>query len=295
MSIDKSNKSKLVKEKLLMLFYYTVVFTLSYICMIFLPINNDYVRLLVTDVISTLFIYMLSVIYKNTSLYDPYWSVYPLFIVFFWFFHLNSTISLKQIIVLFLVSLWGIRLTINWMKYWQGMKHEDWRYTKFRKYKRPVFEIINLFTLQMMPTFWVFFGSLSLYPAVLPNKLIGVLDIIGIIIVIIAILFETIADIQMHEFKRTKKPRDYISTGLWKYSRHPNYFGEVSFWWGLYLFGISSDIAYWWTIIGPIFITLLFIFISIPLMENHCLEGSDNYKEYQQSVSMLIPWFPTKK
>ncbi len=295
MYTNKSSRNNLLYDRLLIVLFYTIVIVLSLILMIVLPIPNFFIRLLVVDIISTLFIYTLSVVYKNTSVYDPYWSVYPLFIAFFWYFHLNSTISLKQIIILVLVVTWSTRLTSNWIQNWGGMNHEDWRYKMYRKYKRTLFELINLFGLQVLPTFWVYLGCLSLYPALIPNKPIGLLDIIGILVIIIGILFETVADIQLHRFKNNHKLREYIKTGLWKYSRHPNYFGEIIFWWGLFFLGFSSDITYWWTIIGPVFITILFIFISVPLMEKHCLERRDNYKEYQESVSTLVPWFPKRR
>jgi len=244
MSDNKQSGSSLINQRLLIFSSYILVFVISLIVMIILPIANLFLRLLVADIISTLFIYIISVIYKNTSIYDPYWSVYPLFIAFFWFFYLNSTIFLKQVIILVLVITWSFRLTFNWMKYWKGMNHEDWRYTMYRKYKRPIFEIINLFGLQILPTFWVFTGYLSLYPAFLPNKFIGLSDIIGMGVIIIGIVFETIADIQLHGFLKKAKPRENITSGLWKYSRHPNYFGEILFWWGLFFFGLSSDITF---------------------------------------------------
>jgi steroid 5-alpha reductase family enzyme len=80
--------------------------------------------------------------------------------------------------------------------------------------------------------------------------------------------------------------------GLWAYSRHPNYFGEVMFWWGLFFFGLAADPGYWWTLIGPVLITALFIFISIPLMEKRSLEKREGYEEIRQKIPALIPWFP---
>jgi steroid 5-alpha reductase family enzyme len=83
-----------------------------------------------------------------------------------------------------------------------------------------------------------------------------------------------------------------MAKGLWAYSRHPNYFGEVMFWWGLFLFGLAADLGYWWTIIGPILITFLFAFISIPLMEKRSLERRPGYREITRIIPTFFPRFP---
>jgi steroid 5-alpha reductase family enzyme len=106
-------------------------------------------------------------------------------------------------------------------------------------------------------------------------------------------LLETISDEQLRSFTKSNPPSGSImSTGLWAFSRHPNYLGEVSFWWGLFFFGLAAKTSYWWTIVGPIAITLLFVFISIPMMEKRQLARRPGYAVHQQKVSPLIPWFP---
>ena len=83
-----------------------------------------------------------------------------------------------------------------------------------------------------------------------------------------------------------------MTRGLWAYSRHPNYFGEIMFWWGIFFFGLAADFHYWWTIIGPVSVTLLFTVISIPLMEKRNLERRPDYAKVRESIPVLIPWFP---
>ena len=85
---------------------------------------------------------------------------------------------------------------------------------------------------------------------------------------------------------------EILTSGLWAYSRHPNYFGEVLFWWGLYLFALTAAPSYWWTVAGPVLITLLFIFISVPLIEKHMKKRKPDYAVKRQGVSAWIPWFP---
>lgn len=255
------------------------------------------VRILIADISATFVIFIFSMIFKNVSLYDPYWSITPPIIISFFFF--NPTAShidlLRQIIVTLLVFLWSIRLTYNWVHQWRGLKHEDWRYTERREKK--FFWFINLFGLQLMPTLLVYLGCLSFYPVMFEEiNPFGIFDIVAIIITLGAIIIESMADIQSLKFrKRRESPENFIKTGLWSCSRHPNYFGEVMFWWGLFLFSFASNPSLWGLIIGPIAITILFVGISIPLMEKRNLRTKPSYEKYIEQVSALIPWFRKKK
>jgi steroid 5-alpha reductase family enzyme len=120
----------------------------------------------------------------------------------------------------------------------------------------------------------VFLACLPLYAAFSAgSKSFGVLDTLALIVTAGAIIIETTADAQLRNFtKKRQQPGAIITIGLWAYSRHPNYFGEIMFWWGIYLFGLAADFHYWWTIIGPLSVTLLFTVVSIPLMEKRNLE-----------------------
>lgn len=251
----------------------------------------------VADVAATLAIYVFSCVFKNASFYDPYWSVAPIAITVYWMVTPDSinVVTLRQAIVSGLVLIWGLRLTYNWARQWHGLSHEDWRYSDLRKQNPRFFWLTNLIGIELVPTTVVFLGCLSLYPALSSGfNPFGFFDVIGILITFSAILIETIADEQLQRFlKNEKTARQTLSSGLWAHSRHPNYFGEISFWWGLYFFSLAADLSYWWTIIGPIGITLLFIFVSIPMMEKH-LSRRLGYAEYQQKVSKLIPWFSRK-
>jgi steroid 5-alpha reductase family enzyme len=104
------------------------------------------------------------------------------------------------------------------------------------------------------------------------------------------VLIEGTADVQMQRFRRTRSAEQAIPPGLWSASRHPNYFGEVLFWWGLFLFVPLAHPDFWWAIAGPIAILLLFLGISIPMMERHLLAEHPTYAEYQRRVSPFVPW-----
>ena len=247
----------------------------------------------VADVAATLVIYVFSCTFRNASFYDPYWSVAPIVIAVYWMLTPESVnvVAVRQTVVFALVLFWGLRLTYNWVRRWRG--NEDWRYADIRKQNPGLFWLANLIGIELMPTLLVFLGCLSLYPTLSAgSNPFGFLDGIAIVITVSAILMETIADEELREFvKNGEKARQTLSSGLWAYTRHPNYLGEMGFWWGLYFFSIAADLDYWWTFIGPVGITLLFIFVSIPMIEKH-LSRRSGYAEYQQRVSKLVPWFP---
>jgi len=293
-------KQNMFVSYLIIILFYLVALVIAIVIGFFLSSRMHIILVvLVSDIAATLFIYLLSTVMKNTSIYDPYWSVAPIVIAIYLLILGSSqnSVSVKQILIFVLVSFWGIRLTYNWARGWQGLSHEDWRYSKFREEKPKLFWFINLTGLQLMPTLLVFLGCLSLYPVLTSGTSnFSALDIIGIIIVIIAILLETIADEQLRIFTKWKEKGDIISKGLWGYTRHPNYLGEISFWWGLWFFALSVNAAdYWWMIVGPISMVVLFLIISIPMMEKHLKEKYPKYEEYQKRVSILLPWFSRKK
>ena len=117
------------------------------------------------------------------------------------------------------------------------------------------------------------------------------IQIIGFIVMFISTFIEMKADIDIHEFKRIRKDRkEIINIGLWKYSRHPNYFGEICFWYGLAFSYIFCDFKLnWLSIIGAILNNALFLFISIPLAEKNLRKYKEGFDEYKKNTSMLIP------
>jgi steroid 5-alpha reductase family enzyme len=246
------------------------------------------------DIAATLTIYAWARIFRNASFYDPYWSVAPISIAIFWVATAASDISsCRPWIVIALVSLWGLRLTWNWARGWQGLKHEDWRYADMRARHgvKKRFWIVELIGIELVPTLVVFLGCLSLYPVLAkPTRLIWWPDYIAVLVTAAAIFIEATSDEQMIAFAKTKQPGQIMNRGLWKYSRHPNYFGEVTFWWGLYLFALAANPSYWWTIAGPIAITMLFLFISIPMMDKRSMARRPEYAERMKKVSALVPW-----
>jgi steroid 5-alpha reductase family enzyme len=250
----------------------------------------------VADIAATLVIFSFARMYSNASFYDAYWSLAPIAIALYWALGAaaESTLPERQAMVITLVAVWGIRLTWNWARGWRGMGHEDWRYADFRRRHGRRFWMVELGGIEMMPTLIVFLGCLSLYPALISADPLGALDWIALVVTAGAVLLEAASDNQLRNFLATAKAGQIMDRGLWKYCRHPNYLGEVAFWWGLYLFALAANPGYWWCVAGPIAMTLLFVFISIPMMDKRNLERRPGYAEHMKQVNAIIPWFKKK-
>lgn len=254
-------------------------------------VNNDY-NVVLTTLASTIFmtivIFFFSNVTKNASLYDPYWSVIPIVIVIEWIF-LYKNLSINVILLLVAVLVWGIRLTLNWWKNWSGFKHQDWRYTHLKNQAPKIYPITNFFGIHMIPTLVVYIQLINAHD-IMQYQGINFIFIIGFILSISAAVIQFIADKQMYDFRTNNKmKKSCIDEGLWKYSRHPNYLGELTFWIGIYIMYFSFVQVININIIYPILMILLFMFISIPMMEKK-LHDRPGYLEYKNKVSMLIPF-----
>jgi len=247
------------------------------------------------DIAATLVVYTFSRVFKNASFYDPYWSLAPVAIALYWTLATSSgnAVLLRQVVVVTLVFLWSVRLTYNWARRWRGLRHEDWRYADLRARWGRLFWLVELSGIEMMPTTVVFLGCLSLYPALSSGtNAFGALDVVAAVVMVGAIVIEALADEQLERFVRTQRqPGQTMVSGLWAFSRHPNYFGEVMFWWGLYLFALAAGPSYWWAVAGPVALTLLFLFVSVPMMDRRSLQRRPAYHEHMRRVSALVPWF----
>ena len=260
--------------------------------------EEQWLVVLLADVAATLVIFGFSVAFKNASFYDPYWSVIPIWIVIFLFLFPEAEANdFRALITAGLVTWWGLRLTWNWWRGWSGLDHEDWRYVNLRKKTGIFFPFVNLSGIQLMPTVLVFLGCLPLFPILSnSNAPLGWLDILGFAVTAGAILIEAVADIQLRRFRLSNTdPQNILDTGLWKYSRHPNYFGEISFWYGLFIIGLGAAPDEWWRGAGALAMTLLFVFISIPMIDKRMLSKRPHYAERKRRVSGLIPLPPRKK
>jgi steroid 5-alpha reductase family enzyme len=242
--------------------------------------------------VSALVIWCWSLAVDNGSMFDAWWSVLPPFAAV-WLAAASTTgvPGLRIALVLVVVWVWAVRLTSNWARDWPGLDHEDWRYLDL--YAKGPKALISLGGVHLFPAFVVFLGSLSLVPALVwGHRAVGALDGLAVVVGLGAAVIELVADEQMRRFARVKQPGDVMDRGLWRYSRHPNYFGEILFWWSLWLFALSADPAWWWTVIGPVAMVVMFLTASIPMLDDRSRARRPGFAAYADRTSALVPWPP---
>ncbi len=279
---------------LLILTIYLIAFAAAALAFMAFPHYHLVLSTFIANVVATLVVWLFGIIFKNSSIYDPYWSVAPIIIIVFWILRIPGLV-LSDLLFLIAIVVWGTRLTFNWAIRWKGLGHQDWRYTFFKNKAPQLWFFTNLFGINLMPTIIVYLALLPAYYALGHTIRIPVLAAFGFLVCLGSTLIQFIADRQMDTFKKSASKQHYIDQGLWRYSRHPNYLGEVAFWWGIWLMQLGILFGFWITVIGPLVMTLLFIFISIPLMEKHILALKPDYAQYQNRVPMILPWFRSKK
>lgn len=247
---------------------------------------------LVADLAATLVVYAFSCWFRNASTYDPYWSVIPMLIVAWWLWAAGGApaVALRQWLVVGLVWAWGARLTWNWLLRWRGLGDEDWRFGMLREKHGSRYWWVNLAGIHLLPTLLVFAGLLAAWPALADStRDLNALDALALLVTAGAIWIEARADRQLRAHRTAGADRALLS-GLWARCRHPNYLGEIGFWWGLYLFALAANPAWWWTGIGALAIHLLFVFVSIPMMDARLAQRHPEQAAQLHGLPALLPW-----
>lgn len=282
----------------IVLLIYIIAFIGAFFGFNYIPVENILLKFLIGDLIATVIVYIGSLIFNNASVYDPYWSVGPMVMAPLFMVVLNA-VNPFTIIVVVLVEIWGLRLTLNWFKRFDNLKAEDWRYKKYKESHPKIYQLINFGGFHLMPTLVVFLAMLPVFSFMNQfvkeeaNPDLNLTFVICVIVCLIAILVELFADIQMDKFRKDPANKGKINrSGLWKVSRHPNYFGEILFWFSMFLFTVSIGDELWILVFSPLVMFLLFVCISIPLMEKRQLTNKPEYAEYKKETNMLLPIFP---
>lgn len=274
----------------ILLIIYLLAITVGAFSFIFLKEHMHYLlAILLADILATVFVWLAGLICKTPSVYDPYWSVQTFFF-YLGLLIMNNNWNVFTIIALSAIGIYSARLTLNFIKGFHDLSYVDWRYRMLKEKSGKLFQLVNLFGICMFPTLVVYFASIPLFIyAYLPFNELSYLDIIGSVVVLLGTLLELIADLQMKKFIKNRTSRsEVINIGLWKYSRHPNYLGEIMIWFGVAMVLIIGHIAYWYLFSGAIINLLMFLFISIPMEEKHMLEYKPEIKEYIRTTSCLL-------
>jgi len=286
-------------------FIYAVALMAAVLTVRAMPGSSLLVRAAAADLVATLVVFVFSRLLKNSSYYDPYWSVVPPVLALYWLVAAAGGTDLRAVlldlspgtvralIMAALIWYWAVRLTANWVRRWRGVGDEDWRYVQLKERAGAAGWLIDLVGIQLYPSIQVFLGSLAIY-VVMTNAgsaahLIGLVDVVGILVMVGAILLETVADRQLIRFRRGDRAGGQIlDTGLWGVVRHPNYLGEILFWWGLWILALAGS-PIWWTLIGPVSMTALFALISIPMMDKHLEDRYPAYARHKEDTAALVP------
>jgi len=249
--------------------------------------------------------FIIGTIKKNNGLMDVFYGP-GYFVValtsLILYFMINGTVDIRQIIITSLVFIWAVRLgTYVFIR--NSGKPEDYRYREMRerwKTNIVIKSFIKIYLFQgiviIIVAFPVWFVNISNNPTLVnPLDFAGITLWLGAIIWIIGFLFEAFGDYQLFKFKKNPENKGKVmDNGLWKYSQHPNYFGEVTQWWGIYVIVLAVPFGFI-SFIGPLFITYLIIKVSgIKLLDKR-FEADDKYADYKRRTSVFFPWFPKKK
>ncbi len=254
---------------------------------------NNYFEVVGVVFVFYLILFIAGQIKRNNSIVDIFWG-FGFVIAALYATLSNGHYSPMALVVTVLVSIWGIRLTYHIAKRNVG-KPEDFRYVNFRKQwgerwvKTKAF--LHVYMLQLVMLLLISSAYLNI---ILVNRQeVRSLDYIGIVIWCIGFYFEARSDYELKVFKKNPLNKGKIMTsGLFKYSRHPNYFGEATMWWGIFIIGLSSNGGL--LIISPLTITILVRYVSgVPMLEKH-YENNELFQAYAKKTSVFIPWLPRK-
>ena len=230
----------------------TIIYILASVIGIYVYNLLDFhfaINLLIADVIATVFVFIFSLIFKNASVYDPYWSVQPIVIVIS--LALISELNIYRILALIAICFWGIRLTVNWAYTFKNLEHQDWRYTMLKDKTNYFYPLINFIGIHMVPTLVVYLCVLPVMYLYIYDGSFNVFTIVFCLLSILAFTMQGIADVQMHKFRKNRNSV-FIRNGLWKYSRHPNYLGEILMWWGIALAVVFAFPRCWFLVAGAL-------------------------------------------
>lgn len=240
-------------------------------------------------------LWIASIFLKNVSIVDPFWGLGFVAAALYYFIH-GGGLESRKILVLVLVVMWGLRLSI--FLFWRNWgKGEDFRYQQFRKDFGPHrywwVSFFQTFLLQGV-LLWLISAALLGAQYASGNSALGLLDYLATLIWIIGIIFEAGGDFQLARFKsKSDNKGKVLDSGLWKYTRHPNYFGDATIWWAYGLFSVAAGNYY--GLLSALLMTLLIIKVSgVSLLEKTLKTSKPQYKAYIERTNAFFPWFPKK-
>lgn len=241
-------------------------------------------------------LWLVSLALKNSSIVDIFWGTGFVIVAWAAFLLTPDGFEPRKWLISALVTIWGLRLTLHILVRNWG-KPEDFRYQAWRQEAGAAWwwrSLFKVFLLQGIILWVVATPLLAAQFGAQPDRLIW-LDYLAIPVWLIGFFFEAVGDWQLTRFKANPANKGKVlDAGVWRYTRHPNYFGDATQWWAYYL--IAAAAGGWWTIFSPIIMTTLLLRVSgVTLLEKTLVEERPGYKEYIERTSEFIPWFPKQK
>ena len=229
---------------------------------------------------------------RDASIVDPFWGPgFALAALTYWL--VDGARGARGTLVLVLVTAWALRLGWHLLRR-NRREGEDPRYAAMRTRHGERFPRVSLFRVFWLQGMILWIVSMPLLAAVRSDAPLGPLDFLGVAVALVGIAVEAVADRQLRRFRADPASRGRVlDTGLWRYSRHPNYFGDAVVWWGLWLLAAAGGA--WWTVFGPVGMTFLLLKVSgVPLLEKGLEKSRPGYAEYAARTSAFVPWPPKR-
>jgi steroid 5-alpha reductase family enzyme len=243
----------------------------------------------------TTLVWLLSLVKRDASIIDVFWGFGFAVLGFVYYVGAEGR-SPRGYLVLGLVILWGLRLSahILWRNWGRG---EDYRYREMRERNPATFPVRSLLTVFWLQALLLWAISTPLYQAQRrPDPAwLTASDVLGLALVLVGLAFEAGGDVQLARFKRDPANRGQVmDRGLWRYTRHPNYFGDALLWWGFFCFAAATP-GGWWTLYSPVLMTLLLMRVSgVTLLERRLQQTKPAYRDYAERTNAFFPWFPAR-
>ncbi|RNA08920.1 hypothetical protein BpHYR1_026823 [Brachionus plicatilis] len=290
--------SKKTQTILIHFLIYGTAITTSWILFNLFDSYSFFLKLFIANLFGCFIIYFNCIIFDSFSINDPNWTIQSSVYSFYYLIE-SKNYQFSTILVFILVNIWSFRLTFNlYSTAVHGIKDEDWRFSNLRPKWKPkvVYFVFGFFGILFLPFVLTYFGCVPLYYIFRSKEICGIGQTLGILVIISGILIEAISDYQLsNEFEMAKKEKRmrFMNKGLWSQARHPNYFGEILFWFGLFVASIDSSVTDYLRLasflFGPVGIFLMIYFMSMPLMEERQLQNKpDLYKKYMSDVPFKI-------
>ena len=256
-----------------------------------MEIQQLFVTNLLAVVAAVTAIWLISLVKRDASIVDIFWGIG--FVIVAWLtFRTSSVVSARTLTLLSLVSIWGVRLS-GYLAWRNLGKPEDYRYRAMRERHGGWFPLVSLVTVFVLQGLLMWVISLPIQIGIARAQDWRLVATVGVFLWLVGFLCESLGDFQLARFKSDPANRGQVmSRGLWRYTRHPNYFGDFLVWWGFYFISVEPG-SWWWTIIGPLLMSFLLIRVSgVRLLENSLRTRVAGYEEYVLNTSAFVPLPP---